>query len=109
MLKSIEQQLYQILADCSSAAEVEQFFNDFFTPSEKASFTKRLAVALELQNGRSYEAIRKKYGVSTATISTVANFLHKPGFSLILQKLKEDHKARDMTRKLVDFFKLNYA
>lgn len=94
----------QLLSDFSSISEVKKFFEDFFTSSEQEMFAKRLAVLLALKEGKSYEEIRKNYGVSSATISSVAENMSSDGMQLALQKVEHDQWADDMAEKVMKFF-----
>jgi len=51
------------------AAEI--FFNDFFTPSERLMFAKRLATLYLLRNGASMYRISQVLKVSTSTIGSL--------------------------------------
>ncbi len=94
----------QLLSDFSSVSEVKYFVHDFFTASEQHMFAKRLAILLALKEGKSYEEIRKYYGVSSATISSVAENMSTKGMQLILQKVETEKWADALANKIMKFF-----
>lgn len=103
-LKHFIQTFYQLIGDMNSQADSQVFLSDFLTESEIKAFAKRLAIAVELESGKSYERIRAQYAVSTATISVVSEMMSKPGMILALKKIKTDHWADNMSDKIIKFF-----
>lgn len=95
---------YQMLADLRTTQQVEVFCKDFFTDSEKVTFSKRLAVAIDLHAGLSYEVIRKKYGVSSATISNIAEQLSTAGFQLAIEKVQNEWWAEKYANQIISWF-----
>ncbi|HZZ99072.1 MAG TPA: Trp family transcriptional regulator [Candidatus Saccharimonadia bacterium] len=106
---SLEKELYytlfQLVADLSNPKDSTKFCKDFFSKTELMVFTKRIAIAVSLDKGYSYEEIRKNLKVSTATISTVAERLESDGYQLALQKIKAEQWAGNISSKLVRMFK----
>lgn len=98
------QRFYQVVADLRTDEESKVFFLDFLTDSERQTFAKRLAIALELQSGKSYENIRQQYGVSSATISTVAEMMSSPGLQLALKKINTEQWAEEKSKKFMKLF-----
>lgn len=92
---------FQLLSDISTVSEAKLFVEDFFTESEKQMFAKRLAILLALKEGNSYEEIRKKYGVSSATISSVAETMSSKGLQLVLQKIETEQWADAWAEKII--------
>jgi len=103
--KELYNTMYQLLADLSNAKESERFSKGFFGNSELLVFAKRIAIAVFLDKGHSYEHIRRNLKVSTATISTVAEHMENDGYQLALQKIKAERWAGDLSSKLVRMFK----
>lgn len=97
--------LFQLLADLSNAKESERFAKDFFGATELSVFAKRIAIAIFLDKGHSYEHIRHNLKVSTATISSVAEHMESEGYQIALQKIKAERWAGDLSSKLVRMFK----
>lgn len=98
--------LYQLIADLHTSKQAQAFVKDFFTTSEQEAFVKRLSVAQLLTQGRSYEQIRKELGVSSATISTVAEQLTSDGFQIALKKMQIDTWARSTAAKIAGWLHL---
>lgn len=94
----------QLLSDLSNVVETRLFFQDFFTTSEQQMFAKRLAILLSLREGKSYEDIRKQYGVSSATISSVAEMMENKGMQLIIQKVETDRWADAWAERIMKLF-----
>lgn len=92
---------FQVVGDLYGKNESRQFLHDFLTQSERITFAKRLAIALELDAGKSYEEIRKGFGVSTATISTVADLMKQPGMKMGIAKVKTEAWADSWAEKLL--------
>lgn len=67
-------QLAALVASFKNPIEAEQFLQDFLTPTELTVLSKRLAIFKMLSEQASYQAIQKKLKVSSATVSSVAEF-----------------------------------
>lgn len=88
------QQLRTALAKITDESAMSHVINDFFTEMEQQVFIKRLAIAVGLHEGHSYQEIRKDLQVSTATISFVAERLQTEGFQMMLEKVSADRWAK---------------
>lgn len=97
---------FQVISDLRSIKESKIFLLDFLTESERMTFAKRLAIGLELNSGKSYDEVRKMYGVSSATISTVASMMKSQGMKLALQKISTEKWADNMTSKFLKLFRV---
>jgi TrpR-related protein YerC/YecD len=98
---------FQLFADLKDKKEVETFLTDFLTDVEKVTLAKRLMTAFYLEQGRSYEYIKSKIKVSSATIASVDKMMTKnsEGFALVLKNIQADQwagKAAKRVTKLVD-------
>lgn len=102
--EQLRRSLFQVLADLSSTHESKVFSSSFFTTTEVSIFARRLAIAVLLEQGKSYEHIRALLKVSTATISSVTEQMKKPGFLLALRKLKVESWAEEWSEKLLRIF-----
>lgn len=102
--KEMIERFYQVVGDLRDSRESKLFFLDFLTESERLTFAKRLAIALELEKKKSYEEIRKLYGVSSATISSVAEMIQTPGMQLALKKINTEKWADQMTNSFFQLF-----
>lgn len=65
--------LVQVFREVKTDEEVEILLNDLLTPGEKIMFSKRLAIAFLLSEGKTYAEVSKKLKVSFATINSVKN------------------------------------
>lgn len=60
------------LADQKDKKKLSKFFDDFFSPTEKIMFAKRLATAVLLAKGHDYISIREILRVSPPTIAKLS-------------------------------------
>lgn len=83
-------EFFQIVADLGTLEECKKFFRDVSTISELSAMSERWQVAKMVNNGDSYRDISKKTGVSTATVTRVAHWLHHGmgGYKLVLERMK---------------------
>lgn len=107
--KNIEGQvfaiLYQVINDLKSEGEVTTVMSDLLSETEKLALAKRLAIAMFLDKGRSYENIRETLKVSSATIASVQAMMGNPGFQLALRKVKAEEWADQWGEKISNLFK----
>lgn len=98
---------YQFFADLKNIKEAELFFNDFLTRTEKSALAKRLMIAVYLEQGKSYDYIKKTLKVSSATIASVEKQMkkNKTGFALAIKKIDADRWALNVTNKVDSFIK----
>lgn len=102
-MEQIYKILAQIIADTSSADDAQALISDLFSETERRGIAKRLAVALMLSNGQSYNEIKRKFGVSSATIARIQESLDKPGIKIAISKVKTDEWAGKWAGKLVKY------
>lgn len=91
---------YQLIADVKSTREAELLFKDLLTRTELSVLTKRVAIALFLDKGRSYENIKNTLKVSSATIASVQETIGNPGMQLALNKIKSEEWADQWAGKI---------
>ena len=103
--KQIFSVFYQSLADLRTPEEVETVLADLLTDTERTALAKRLAIAVFLEKGRSYENIRETLKVSSATIASVAEQMGDPGFQLALAKVKAEEWAEEWAGRISGLFK----
>ncbi|KKU25335.1 MAG: hypothetical protein UX38_C0030G0002 [Microgenomates group bacterium GW2011_GWC1_46_16] len=81
MNKNIQSQvykiLYQVLADAKTEVDIELIMKALMSEAEVMAIAKRLAIAVFLDKGQSYEHIRETLKVSSATIANVAEGMNK--------------------------------
>ena len=94
------EQFYNVLAEFSHPAEIENFLYSFLSPTERIVFAKRLEIAWQLHQGKSYEEIAKKLNVSSATISSVADAKDSSGMKQAFKLIELDQKAGTTLKKL---------
>jgi TrpR-related protein YerC/YecD len=102
--KTIEKQVYDIfyklIVDLKSPEEVKQLFGDLLTKTELQVMAKRVAIALFLDKGRSYENIKNTLKVSSATIASVQESMGNPGMQIALNKVKAEEWADQWASKI---------
>ena len=100
LAKQLGTSFAQLVADTKTLEEADEFLKDFFTKTEYETFTKRLAIAYYLRNGRSYENIKTNIKVSSATISSVSDMMEEKGFKNALEKVGVDQWAEQWAEKI---------
>lgn len=102
--KTIEKQIYsllhQLVADIKTTEEANILLTDLLSDTERQVIAKRLAIALFLDKGRSYENIKSTLKVSSATIASVQEQMGNPGIQLALQKVKAEEWADQWAGKI---------
>lgn len=95
--KNIEKQvykiLYQVLADCKTEERMEIVLKSLMTEGELSAIAKRLAIAVFLDKGQSYEHIKDVLKVSSATIASVAENINDKGMTMALERVKAEEWA----------------
>ena len=104
--KTIERQIYnilhQLIGDIKTPKEAEVLFEDLLSVTERQVVAKRLAIAIFLDKGRSYENIKNTLKVSSATIASVQEQMGNPGTQLALQKVKAEEWAGEWAGKITN-------
>lgn len=105
--KTIEKQIfnifYQLIVDIKSLQEAETIMTDMLSETERQVLAKRLAIAIFLDKGRSYENIKNTLKVSSATIASVQEHMGDPGMQMTLQKVKAEEWADEWAGKISSF------
>ena len=91
---------YQVIHDAKSEIEVEQILHALMSDTEILAVAKRLAIAVFLDKGHSYEHIKDVLKVSSATIASVAENMNDRGMQSALQKVKADEWAEVWSAKI---------
>ena len=83
-----EKSLYEAILAIEPIEECEGFLKDLCTPAEITAFADRWCAAKHVHQGLPYRKITEETGVSTATVTRVARFLHHGynGYKSILEK-----------------------
>lgn len=98
--KQTRKMLLGVLTDERDVNRLESIFNALFTESEQMAAAKRLAIAVYLDKGRSYENIRENLKVSSATIATVAEQIGDSGYQELIKRVKAEEWAENWSKKL---------
>lgn len=101
----IKKMFYQLLCDIEEQEEARILLSDLLTETEMVAMIKRLAIAVYLEKGRSYENIKNNLMVSSATIATVAEQMGNPGFVMALRKIKAEEWADGTSKKISGIMK----
>lgn len=84
--------LFEGILRLRSIEECYRFFEDLCTVGELRALAQRFQVAEMLRHGATYEEIRRRTGMSSATISRIKRFLHygADGYRLVLERLERE-------------------
>ena len=97
MNKNIQSQVmkifYQVLADAKTETDMELILKSLLTEKESLTIAKRLAIAVFLDKGQSYEHIHDTLQASSATIASVAESMNKKGMQMALNRVKAEEWA----------------
>jgi len=91
---------YQVLNDCKNEIEMEQVLKSVMSEVEILAVAKRLAIAVFLDKGHSYDHIKNVLKVSSATIAGVAENMNERGMQIALQKVKAEEWADVWSAKI---------
>ena len=82
--------LFEAILTLENKEECYQFFEDVCTINEVQAMAQRFEVAGLLRTKETYQAISKKTGASTATISRVNRFINygNGGYQLVWDRTK---------------------
>lgn len=92
--------LHQALADTTDIEEVGHILQDLLGETQHVALAKKLAIAVFLDKGRSYENIKETLKVSSATVATVQEQMGNPGIQAALRKVKAEEWAEKWSHKL---------
>lgn len=91
------------LTDLKTADEAKKFIEDLLSPTEKTMLTKRLAIAIMLSKGYTYDQIDHTLKVSRPTIMTVSYFLkhsQNGGYQKVASRVVNDQKREALFDKI---------
>lgn len=90
MNSTVMKNLFKAISKIETEGEAKKFFRDLCTISELTAMSERFEVVQQVTEGIPYRTINKKTGVSTATITRVAHWLHHGmgGYKLVLDRMK---------------------
>ena len=83
-------ELWPAILQLKNPVECAKFFRDLCTLEELRAMSERWQAAKKINQNESYREIAEEIGVSTTTVTRVAQWLNhgKGGYKLILQRLK---------------------
>ena len=84
--------LFRSILQLGSVEECYAYFDDLCTIKEVRDMGQRLAVAIQLDKGESYQKIVDATGVSSATICRVNRCLGygAGGYGMVIERMKEE-------------------
>ena len=94
----IYQRIVEILSEAitglNSKSKVLSFFQEFFSPSERIMFGKRLSIGFLLAKGYRYREISKILRVSTTTVTTYAMlYKYQNSYQQVVKKILKDEEV----------------
>ena len=102
--KETEERMYKIfwgsLAGLKKVGEVEAFFSELLTPTEKVMLAKRLAIATLLMRGHDYRSISFLLKVSFSTIFRVKALLEQSegGYRKVIEKMLRKQAWKELLK-----------
>lgn len=97
----VEKKIQELFSDCIKRCQdddtVAAFIDDLLTPTEKVMLAKRVAIALMILKGNTYEQIEIKLKVSKPTIWKVSTWFAVEGKGyrkLLSEVIKEDDRRQ---------------
>lgn len=79
--KEIYRELLKEFKNINSVSDLDNFFGKFMTDDERTLFFRRIAVIKLLKQNKKYRDIKKLLGISSGTISKVADIIAGRGYS----------------------------
>lgn len=96
----LQQQLAETLADIKSPEHVLAFLTLFLSDTELEACANRLAIFKRLHQKKSYATIQQELGVSSATISSVAQVKDNPLTEELLSVFETQAWAHRLAQKI---------
>ena len=98
----------ETLAGVKEETKLEMFVRDFFSPTERIMFAKRLAASVLLSKGHSYQNMRQILRISPSTIARI-NLKVKyegKGLNVVIADILRKQDARIIWKEIEDLFDL---
>jgi len=86
---SVDKELLEVVLSIKKKDELENFFNDIFTPAELDDISLRWKLLKELHKGMTQRKIAEKYGISLCKITRGSKVL-KNKDSVVLKVLDQN-------------------
>lgn len=97
--------LYQLLSDMSSVDEIAEFLELFMSEKDLTNMAKRVLILKGLDEGASYEQLQTQYGVSSATVSAMAQIKDLPIGIRVIERIQSHDFATSFLHKVSQLFK----
>lgn len=109
--QEIVSSLWWVFADLKTEKEIGLLVEDLLTQTEKTMLAKRLAIALMLTKGYSYEIIMITLKVSSSTVAHIRNGLDRggSGYKLAIKKLMTHEKVEKFLKEIAKMTIRNVA
>lgn len=93
----IQDSFWELISRLAKKQDAGEFFNEFFTPTEKIMFAKRLAIAVLLAKEYDYRSIEQILKVTSGTVKNVNYWIkHSRGsFRKFVDKILEVEKKEE--------------
>jgi uncharacterized protein YerC len=107
--KRIELLFCQVVSDIRHPLEAKEFLESFLTENELDMASRRLGIAYFLYQSQTYAEIKSSLGVSSATVSSIAEQFkaNKRGIQIALEKIKAEEWADSWSKKILGLFGKN--
>lgn len=94
----------QSVVDIKDKKELTAFVNDFFSPTERIMFAKRLSAAVMLSKGQSYADVRYKLKLSPPTIAKMSEKVSYAGGGLnpVIARIYKRQMKEILTNEFLD-------
>ena len=105
--KQVEEKVFETLWEAISQVrdkkEIQSFLGDLLSPTERVMIAKRLAIAVLLLKGRSYETIKDFLKVSTETVAKISIILKiNNGYKIAINKVIRTEAGRQFWQDIED-------
>ena len=96
---------WKTIADLKTPSDVEEFFQELLTPTERIMLAKRLAISILIIKKYTYENIVDILKVSPVTIGNIARWLKTEGkaFQKAISKILKQEKQEEFWDSLEQF------
>lgn len=104
--KDLEKRIFELfiktIMKLEKQDEVENFLEDLLSPTEKIMLVKRLAIAIFLTKGYTYDDIDDTLKVSRPTIMNVSYWLKhgKTGYQKVVERIIKNQKREELIDKI---------
>lgn len=104
--KELENHIFEFflkaIVDIKTTNEAKAFIEDLLSPTERIMLIKRLAIAILLTKGYTYDSIDDTLKVSRSTIMNVSLWLKhgKSGYRNVVNKILEKQKREELFDKI---------